>query len=169
MKKKSLGRAGKSDLARALADAERACQERALRLTAKRKRLMQTLFERPVPQSAYDLAEAYRQDHGEEIPVMSVYRILDAFMEAGITHKLRSTNNFIACRHIACDHPHAASQFLICDQCGLVQELEIADGELKQLDRKARAKGFYLGHKQFEMHGLCGRCHDKPSPKAVAG
>ncbi len=145
-------------LAAALAGAERICVDEGVKLTSKRKRLLSTLLQATGPLSAYELAQAYRDEHGEELPVMTVYRILDVFMAVGVVHKLRSTNQYMPCSHMACDHPHALSQFLICDSCGLVREMDFAEKELRQLDRKARSSGFHLFRDQLELHGLCDSC-----------
>jgi len=151
--------ATRAALRAALDGAERSCRERGVRLTSKRKQLLATLLRVAAPLSAYELAHAYREEHGDELPVMTVYRMLDVFLEAGVAHKLRSTNQFIACDHMACDHPHALTQFLICDSCGLVREMDFAEKELSQLDRKARSSGFHLYREQLELHGLCQSCH----------
>jgi Fur family transcriptional regulator, zinc uptake regulator len=137
---------------------ERACDTAGLRLTEKRRRLLETLLASPSPLSAYELADAYRTAHAEEIAVMSTYRILDAFVGAGIVHKLRSTHRYLPCEHIGASHPHAAAQFLICDTCGAVRETHFGDREIAQLDRKARSSGFTLNHDQLELHGVCSDC-----------
>jgi len=142
-----------------LEGAERACRAQGLRLTEKRRSLLTSLLKTSGPVSAYELANTHRMEHGKEIPVMTVYRMLDVFMDAGIVHKLCSTNRFIPCRHMACEHPHAATQFLICDSCGLVEEADFGEAEIKKLDRKARSSGFHLSREQLELHGLCDRCH----------
>jgi len=141
-----------------LEGAERLCRAASLRLTDKRRRLLSSLLGATAPVSAYELAQSYREEHGTELPVMSVYRMLDVFIEAGIVHKLRSLNRFVPCSHIACEHPHAMTQFLICDGCGEVMEMAFADQELEQLERKARSTGFHLFREQLELHGLCERC-----------
>lgn len=154
-----------------LEGAERACRTQGLRLTDKRKRLLTSLLKASGPISAYDLAHHYRADHSEELPVMTVYRMLDVFIDAGVVHKLRSTNRFMACRHMACDHPHAATQFLICDSCGIVREMDFADAEISKLNQKARSSGFHLYQEQLELHGLCDRCHsgiEETTPDARA-
>lgn len=148
------------NLATLMASAEDAFSGAGLRLTTKRKRLLTTLLSTASPVSAYELAQAYREAHQEELPVMTVYRMLDVFLEAGIVHKLRSTNQFMPCRHLACGHEHALAQFLICDSCGLVREMDFADKEIAQLDRKARSSGFSLFREQLELHGLCERCQN---------
>jgi len=151
-------RASRGKLEAALAGAERLCRDSDIRLTSKRRRLLASLVQATGPLSAYELAQAYRDENGEELPVMTVYRMLDVFMEAGVVHKLRSTNQYMPCSHIACDHPHARAQFLICDGCGLVREMDFAEKELRQLDRKARSSGFHLFRDQLELHGLCDSC-----------
>lgn len=141
-----------------LEGAERICNAGGLRLTRKRRQLIETLVRAQGPLSAYELADAYRAGHSEDLPVMTVYRMLDVFTEAGIVHKLRSTNRFLPCRHLACDHPHALAQFLICDRCGVVREMDFADKEIAQLERKARSTGFSLHREQLELHGVCDKC-----------
>jgi Fur family zinc uptake transcriptional regulator len=158
--KKSAHDVRRASLGASLEGAARTCDALGVRLTDKRRRLLESLITAPGPLSAYDLAQVYRKDHGEEIPVMTVYRMLDAFIEAGLVHKLRSTNRYVSCRHMACDHPHAASQFLICDGCGQVKEMDLANAELNRLSNRARSSGFHLHREQLELHGLCDRCHE---------
>jgi Fur family zinc uptake transcriptional regulator len=141
-----------------LEGAERICRDAGLRLTAKRRRLLETLLRAKTPLSAYELADAHRREHDEDLPIMTVYRMLDVFMEAGVVHKIRSTNRFLPCSHLACDHPHAGAQFLICDSCGFVREMDFGDKEIAQLDRKARSTGFSLNREQLELHGICDDC-----------
>lgn len=144
-----------------IAIAEQVCREHRLRLTEKRRRLLIALLKAASPQSAYDLAHRYREEFDEDIPVMSVYRMLDIFVGAGLVHKLRSTNRFLPCSHVACEHKHATAQFLICDDCGLVCEMDFADKELEQLAKKAASAGFHISREQLELHGLCEQCQRK--------
>lgn len=137
---------------------ELACETAGLRLTEKRRRLLETLLASPSPLSAYELADAYRSAHAEEIPVMSAYRILAALVDAGIIHKLRSTHRYLPCEHLGASRPHTAAQFLICDTCGAVRETHFGDREVAQLDRKARSRGFNLNQEQLELHGVCSDC-----------
>lgn len=136
----------------------RACESAGLRLTKKRRRVLRTLLASPSPLSAYELADAYRSEHDEEIAVMTAYRILDTFIDAGIVHKLRSTHRYLPCEHIGASQPHAAAQFLICETCGAVKETHFGDREIAQLDRKARSSGFTLNQEQLELHGVCSDC-----------
>lgn len=142
----------------AVDSAEQACRAHGLRFTEKRRRLLETLLSAAGPRSAYELADDYRRGFGEELPIMTVYRMLDVFVDVGLVHKLRSTSNFIPCRHISCSHPHSVSQFLICDGCGLVCEVDVAERDLAGLASRARESGFQLRCEQLELHGLCADC-----------
>ena len=138
--------------------AEKRCIEHGQKLTPKRYRLLETLFCRGVPLSAYDLLEAFQEDHAEKIPVMTVYRMLDVFIKVGLVHKLRSTNSFVACAHLTNTTSPHAPRFLICDCCGEVRELKIPDAEIDSIEQNARRTGFHLTQQQLELHGFCDDC-----------
>ncbi|MEL1265085.1 Fur family transcriptional regulator [Pseudoxanthomonas putridarboris] len=135
---------------------ERACQERGLRLTPIRARVLELIAEAGKPVKAYDLLEWVRAKKGvgADAPP-TVYRALDFLMANGFVHKLESVNAFVACHH-----PNSAQHsvpFLICDRCHSAVELE--DREVvTQLEQRAKALGFQPQAQTLEVHGLCGRC-----------
>ena len=49
-----------------------------------------------------------------------MYRALQFLQSQGLVHRLESLNAYVGCVHP--EHPHA-SQFLICRDCGQVEEL----------------------------------------------
>ena len=91
---------------------------------------------------------------------MSVYRMLDFLMEKGLVHKLSSTNKFLACSHISCDHAHQTPQFLICDSCHSVNEIGLDRTLISALEKSIDAKHFQLNSPQLELHGLCEGCQE---------
>lgn len=147
-----------SRLDKMLQQAERSCVEQGARLTQKRKQILMILLETDAPRSAYEVAELYRQQTQENIPVMSVYRMLDFLMQYSLVHKLSSTNKFIACSHIACEHSHQTPQFLICDKCQKVSEIGIDKKVINALEKSVGDKHFQLSGPQLELHGVCERC-----------
>lgn len=134
------------------------CQESGVRLTPKREKVLRVLLEADNPLSAYDVVEQFRQDYSENLPAMSAYRILTFLLDNGFIHKLETTNQFLSCHHICCDHPHQPPKFLICDQCNTVKELTISQDTLNELNRGIEDAGFTLVRKQLELHGLCEQC-----------
>ena len=144
-----------------LQQAEKNCHDQGARLTPKRRYVLELLLSAEYPLSAYEIASLYQQQTEKKIPAMSVYRMLDFLIEQGLVHKLSSTNKYIACSHIACDHDHQTPQFLICDQCHDVQEIGIDTRLITALKESIAAKQFQLKSPQLELHGLCEACRSK--------
>lgn len=134
------------------------CQQLGERLTPKRERLLDLLLAADGPKSAYDLISDHQAAFGEAPAAMSVYRMLNFLVEAGLAHKLATTNQFLACAHINCDHDHEVPQFLICDRCQAVEEVGIQRTLMAELKASANRVGFQMGSQQLEVHGLCARC-----------
>ncbi|MGH1486565.1 MAG: Fur family transcriptional regulator [Cellvibrionaceae bacterium] len=138
--------------------AEKECQEKGEKLTKKRKTILLALLESKKAISAYELADYCKQHFNEIIPVMSIYRILDFLQTQGLAHRLDLANKYVACSHIACGHKHKLSQFLICDQCQCVEEINIDSSALKNLQALIDKTGFHLNKPQLELNGTCKQC-----------
>lgn len=144
-----------------LAKAYEHCQSLGERLTPKRERLLALLLATNEPKSAYDLIAEHEAAYGEAPPAMSVYRMLNFLVDAGLAHKLATTNQFMACSHIACAHDHQVPQFLICDRCRAVEEVGMQRALLNELKASTAKVGFDMGNQQLEVHGVCRRCSKK--------
>ena len=136
--------------------AETMCRERGERLTEQRKTVLRLLCVSDKPLSAYELLELMRGIIKNPKPP-TVYRALDFLLEQGLIHKLESLHAYISCAHP--DHPHA-SQFLICDDCAEVAEIE--DSSItKSLKAAGKAIGFRTKRPVVELVGTCARCNAK--------
>ena len=138
--------------------AESTCKQSGSRLTSKRQQILEQLLRAKKPLSAYNLADMYKERFGKSIPPMSVYRILDFLVQEKLAHKLTSTNQYLACSHIACDHQHEIPQFLICDSCNRVTEIGIKKNIIKALENSVNDTGFLMASPQLELHGQCKLC-----------
>ncbi len=139
--------------------AEKLCKNSKVKLTAKRRNILSVLLsDDGKPMSAYDVADRYKSYFSSTIQVMSAYRMLDFLVEENLAHKLESTNQYIACSHIVCDHEHKAAQFLICDECQSVDEVMLQEDVKLAIDKSVAGKGFHIQQSQLELHGLCERC-----------
>jgi Fur family zinc uptake transcriptional regulator len=152
-----------SSISRILNKAEHACQESGARLTLKRKQVLSTLLKTDTALSAYELADEYKNLYQEAIPVMSVYRMLDFLVQENLVHKLSTTNKYIACAHIACDHAHEIPQFMICNRCENVREVGIKKDIIGSISSTLEQAEFYLTSPQLEFHGLCKACRTQES------
>lgn len=139
----------------ALAEAERLCRARGVRLTPIRRAVLEALYATHRPVGAYDLIEMLGQRGKRRLAPITVYRALDFLLAEGFAHKLASRNAFLACPHF-----HAPGEmvvFLICDQCGGVDEVASPD-LAKSLSRLIGHEGFAVDTKVLEFSGRCAHC-----------
>ena len=141
-----------------LDSAEKQCQLRGTRLTQKRKIILEGLVNAKHAMTAYELVDYCKNELGESIPAMSVYRILEFLETENLVHKLKLANRYVACTHITCDHQHAVPQFLICTQCFQVKEVDISRSTMSALKRNVESAGYQLVSEQIEVDCVCSNC-----------
>lgn len=147
-----------STIKKVLARAAEICAESGTRMTEKRQNILLLLLNSDTPLSAYEVVDSFGQSHKTSIPAMSVYRMLDFLASENLVHKLSSTNKYVACSHIACDHSHEVPQFLICGQCNKVKEVGIKKSLVEDLKTSVSGAGFRLMDTQLELDCLCDQC-----------
>ena len=113
------------------------------------------------PMTAYQILDAVRAQGITAPP--TVYRALNRLVDEGLAHRVESLNAYVACVHSR--HGNAAAIFSICENCGLVAELESAEA-VTGLRDAASGRGFRVERMTAEVRGLCGICSD--DPKALA-
>jgi len=131
--------------------------------TAPRQRTYELLLQAGRPVKAYDLIAAYAGAGRPPPKPPTVYRALDFLVVQGLAHRIESLNAFLACH---ADHHGAAAEFLICDCCGRVEELDLAIGSAAV--EAARARGFQPGRIVLEVHGACAACAGASPTHAAA-
>ncbi|MCM2680361.1 Fur family transcriptional regulator [Echinimonas agarilytica] len=149
------------DVKRRLNSASQKCQSAGVKFTDKRASVLAILLASEHPLSAYELVAQYNRVHDTSMQPMSVYRILDLFVELELVHKLASSNKYVACFHLSCDHNHGEQFFLVCKSCGASHEVGMTDALMEQIKGSAEAASFQLLQSQFELSGLCQNCQAK--------
>ncbi|UAA38237.1 transcriptional repressor [Paraneptunicella aestuarii] len=129
------------------------CESKGVRFTALREKVYSILLSHQNAVGAYDLLDELKKTEDSAKPA-TVYRALEFLLELGMIHRLESNNAFIACHHFGCSHP---VQFLICDTCGNVQEIQ-SDGLQDKLEKQAQSVGFRVTRQTIEAHGVCSHC-----------
>lgn len=133
--------------------AERLCRQRGVRLTRQRLCVLEILARAGAPQSAYDILAALRRRWPGAAPP-TVYRALEFLQRQGLVHRLATLQAYVTCDHP--DRPHGG-QFLICSDCGRVEELEDPAVE-SSLEHAAEAAGFRPAGEVVELTGHCWHC-----------
>lgn len=142
-----------------LSAARRVCESRQLRLTERRRQVLEILLESHQPLGAYDiLAELNRTAGKEQVAPPIVYRALEFLLAQGLVHRLESRNAFVSCMHPG---HQSAAQFLICRDCEQVAELQNSDATLLA---QADDLGFAVDHSVVEITGVCAQCQQYEKP-----
>ena len=139
-----------------LNQASELCEQRNLRFTALRKRVLEMVCAAEQPVGAYQLLDQLRES-GRSAAPPTVYRALDFLLEQGLVHRLATNNTYMACAHP--QRPHAAL-FLVCSQCGHTQEVH-TEGVIDVVRQQADAFNFSIQHASVEVTGLCSNCQDE--------
>lgn len=139
----------------ALSEAERLCLEKGLRFTPIRRAILKMVWSSHKAVKAYDLLDRLgRESEVGSAKPPTVYRALDFLMQQGFVHKIESLNAYIGCPHPGEDH---ISQFLICDKCSEVIEVDIT-GIAGQIKTVSKDNGFTVRAQTIEVHGSCKKC-----------
>jgi Fur family zinc uptake transcriptional regulator len=140
-------------MATALADAENSCRRQGIRLTSIRRRILAMIWQEHRPIKAYELLDILRQEGMRAAPP-TVYRALEFLLQARLIHRIETLNAFIGCPS---PHVQHTGQFLICQRCGTVAELEDARIRLA-IQSQAEHLGFQIDQHTIEVRGLCAHC-----------
>lgn len=136
--------------------AEAICRRDGGRLTGLRRRILQLVREAGRPPTAYEIRDLLKPEDPAVTPA-GVYRSLDFLAARGLVHRLETTKAFVACVHP--DH-RAASQILVCRDCGTAREAD--DQALAQAAEALSLRhGFAIEHGAVEISGVCTSCHDR--------
>ena len=138
---------------RALNRADALCRQRGARLTTMRRRVLELIWDGHRAVKAYDLLDRL-SENGKPVRPPTVYRALDFLMAHGLVHRVDSLNAFVGCS--GADAHHNA-QFLICQECGEVSEMDGA-AISKAVAGQAEQAGFTVHRQTVELHGECPRC-----------
>ncbi|MEC9454268.1 MAG: transcriptional repressor [Pseudomonadota bacterium] len=143
-------------IGRALGRAEELCRQRGARLTYMRRRVLELIWDSHKAVKAYDLLDRL-SDSEKSVRPPTVYRALEFLMAHGLVHRVDSLNAFVGCS--GSDEHHNA-QFLICQECGEVSEM---DGAMigQAVARQAAEAGFNVRRQMVELHGECPGCAAK--------
>ena len=141
--------------------AEVSCAENGARLTQRRRQVLSVLIQSSSPLSAYEVLDLCNRSTTSAMPAMSVYRILGFLEQQLLVHRLSSSNKYVSCAHIACDHKHfQKTHFLLCEGCSSVEEVDATQGASDALEQMAKTVGFKLTTQQFELSGICTTCQN---------
>lgn len=141
----------------ALADADKVCGSKGVRLTPQRRAILEIVWSSHKPIGAYEILELLAKKTKSRPAPMTVYRALDFLIEQCLVHRIASLNAYMGCSHPG---KHHGSCFLICDNCG--QAAQILDDNIENIiSQEADRVGFTINLNLVEVSGVCSQCQAK--------
>ncbi len=141
------------DVEAQLEQAAQGCVRQGIQLTELRRHVLRLVLQAKGPLTAYQLLDLLKETRKTAAPP-TIYRALDFLVEQQLIHKVERLAAFIPC--VETGHHHAV-QFLICNRCGTVAEMEDRSVS-RALERAAEREGFHPGVAVVEVDGTCAAC-----------
>jgi Fur family zinc uptake transcriptional regulator len=138
----------------ALERAQRAFSAKGSRLTELRQQVLAEMAGSHKAIGAYEVMDRLARK-GTRVAPISIYRAIDALLEAGVIHRLETRNAFFAChaRHA----PERTQLILSCERCRRVAELP-GDSVLNAIETAVTGAGFQTRRTVAEVSGVCADC-----------
>lgn len=130
--------------------------EKNIRFTDLRRKVYEEIAATHASVGAYEVLDRLAKK-GTRLAPISVYRALDALLEAGVVHRLESKNAFFACRRLHQPRTGRRPLFMSCETCGNVAETD-GDEIFESIDQSVRAAKFEPRVRFVEVSGTCHEC-----------
>lgn len=150
-----MGRRERNGIEAELDAALLACARKGIQFTPLRRQVLRLMLEAQGPLTAYQLLDRLKESRQGATPP-TVYRVLEFLVEQHFVHKVERLNAFIPCTKAGHHHRHPV-QFLICRECGIVDEIEDR-AVSRALEHAAGSKGFHPAGAVVELDGTCAAC-----------
>lgn len=133
--------------------------EKNIRFTDLRRKVYEEIASTQASVGAYEVLDRLSKK-GTRLAPISIYRALDALLEAGVVHRLESKNAYFACRRPHQPGSGRRPMFMSCELCGIVSE---TDGQdiFDAIDTSVRATKFEPRVRFVEITGTCADCAGK--------
>jgi Fur family zinc uptake transcriptional regulator len=139
----------------ALEAAQKICEERETRFTPLRRRVLELVWGKHEPITAYEVLDLL-SDETKRVAPPTVYRALDFLIEEGFVHRIESLNAFVGCSDPA--HKHQG-HFMICKECSNVTEMN--EKSLHDvIESAAKENGYSYENSILEIAGICENCRN---------
>jgi len=133
---------------------EQILERAGLKKTAGRKAVLKTLLENRQPLSQQEISQ--KLPLGVNFNYVSIYRSLEAFLRAGIIHRVDTGDRIwrfalCGCKRRGHCHPH-----FICNYCGKTECLH--EIQIPRYDGEEVKEGYLVEEQEYYLRGLCSEC-----------
>lgn len=150
---------------RAFQVAQKACEQKGLRLTPLRAAVLRIIARSNRPLGAYALLVLLQEDVGRKHTPPTIYRALDFLLEIGSILRVESRNAYVLR-----DHPERPGSpvLFLCDTCDSSVAIENS-GLAELIESNAATLKFHITRPVIECSGTCDRCAEATADAAKRG
>jgi Fur family zinc uptake transcriptional regulator len=140
----------------ALERARRLFDVKGLKLTPLRESVLEVVASSHEAVGAYDVL-ARLSKAGRKLAPISVYRAIEALLDAGVVHRLESRNAYFACHAQHSGTAEGDTVVLVCEVCGRVAEVD--SGAMREAIATASSAARFVPRRTVaEVAGTCRDC-----------
>lgn len=134
------------------------------KVTRQRRILLECLNQASEPLSARDIIRnTAAEEKIEGLDQVTVYRILETFLEIGLVHQVFPSGGYLLCDHLGCKH--GVHVMLHCLLCQKHSEIEIPKEIFAPMEWYLKKQQKFTPEKHlFQMDGTCAECAKLPEP-----
>ena len=131
-------------------------EAKGLKLTTLRLQVLEVIASSHEAVGAYDILGRIAAS-GQRLAPISVYRAIDALLDAGVIHRLESRNAYFACHTQHTAAGPGDTLVLVCEACGRVAEINAAP-MFDAISRAVKSADFAPRRAVTEVAGTCREC-----------
>jgi len=130
-------------------------REAGHRITSARLEVVRALASASRPLSPHGIFEAVKSKGGQ-LDTVSVYRVLALLGELSMVHHIGVVDGYVACTF---EEEHdEETQHVVCDSCGHVWELPLAEGVFESTKALLKKSGIRALTIKIEITATCENC-----------
>jgi len=129
------------------------CEKSHFRMTPVRSAILKFLAQQRLPVDLDSISQVKAVENRWDLT--TVYRTLMIFKDAGL---VRCVGTLSKSSLFVLQVPNETNNFMICERCGAVSELELPSGTLTAIQQVAVDHGFAAARQCLELQGLCRSC-----------
>jgi len=135
-----------------------ALRKSGARITKTRRAVIDALSDTAVPLSAREIYEKIEKAKASDrVDQVTVYRILEAFLERNLVHQVFPSGGYLPCFHHSC--AEALHVLIRCSVCEKISELDIPQETLAPMIWFLKDEhGFMPDEHHFQLNGKCSNC-----------
>ncbi|APJ04015.1 Fur family transcriptional regulator [Silvanigrella aquatica] len=127
------------------------------RITRPRLAVIECLAQATVPLSPKNIYEYVLQNNDDKIDQVSVYRILETFIQLNLIHQVFPSGDYLPCT-TSCEK-NSNHIILNCIHCGKVTEIDIDGNDILKIYEYIKNKIYFLPAKnRIQIDGMCHSC-----------